>query len=222
MTRAEVRTQRWTMAPIIGPAWSRSCPWRRPSGPARRGAPRDAGDGRAGRDAPPRARSATPSIPTAAVLYVAIDDKPKRTADPHRLARVRDIVADPRVSVLVDRWDEDWSRLAWLRCEGRATLLEPGVERRPPSGRAAIAALRERYPAYAGHDLEARSLLRIEIASNERRGATSDASGADQPADGPVGIVERPEPDDPAARPGPSRRRRRRPAAPSTAAAGST
>jgi PPOX class probable F420-dependent enzyme len=100
--------------------------------------------------------------PTLAILHVAIDDKPKRSSDPRRLARVRDIVRDPRVSVLVDRWDETWSRLAWLRCEGRASLLEPGGDDAAERA-AAIAALRQRYPPYAGHDLEAALLLRIEI-----------------------------------------------------------
>jgi PPOX class probable F420-dependent enzyme len=61
------------------------------------------------------------------ILYTPIDDKPKRRDDPFALARVRDISADPRVTVLVDRWNEDWTRLAWLRAEGRATLLEPGM-----------------------------------------------------------------------------------------------
>lgn len=110
--------------------------------------------------------------PDEAVLYVAIDDKPKRTTDPHRLARVRDVVADPRVSVLVDRWDEDWARLAWLRCEGRASLLEPGADR--PRERAersaAVDALRARYPAYTEHDLEHALLLRIEIARTKAWG----------------------------------------------------
>src|SRR6267378_2021006 len=56
------------------------------------------------------------------ILYTPIDDKPKRTDKPFALARVRDIEADPRVTVLVDRWDEDWARLAWLRCVGSATV----------------------------------------------------------------------------------------------------
>lgn len=101
--------------------------------------------------------------PTAAVLYSAIDNKPKRSADAHGLARVRDIAVDPRVSILVDRWDEDWSRLAWLRCQGRATLLEPGADA-DLERRDAIAALRDRYPAYADHDLEASPIIRIAIA----------------------------------------------------------
>ncbi|MFL5646383.1 MAG: TIGR03668 family PPOX class F420-dependent oxidoreductase [Chloroflexota bacterium] len=93
-----------------------------------------------------------------AVLYTPLDDKPKATDDPLALARVRDISADPRVSVLADRWDEDWTRLAWLRAEGRAGLLEPG-----PEHAAAVTALRARYPQYATHRLDARPLIRIEI-----------------------------------------------------------
>ena len=41
------------------------------------------------------------------------------------LARVKDILVLPDVTLLVDRWDEDWSRLAWLRLIGTAELLEP-------------------------------------------------------------------------------------------------
>jgi PPOX class probable F420-dependent enzyme len=97
---------------------------------------------------------------TEAVLWTPIDDKPKRADDPLALARVRDIEADPRVTVLVDRWDEDWARLAWLRAGGTAKLVVPGT----PSHRPAIlAALRGKYLQYATHDLEARPLIRIEV-----------------------------------------------------------
>ena len=106
--------------------------------------------------------------PTTAILYSSLDEKPKRIGDAHELARVRDIVRDPRVAVLVDRWDEDWTQLAWLRCDGIATLLEPVAgegEREDGDERAsAIEALRRRYQPYAGHDLESRPILRIEIA----------------------------------------------------------
>ena len=56
-------------------------------------------------------------------LYTPIDEKPKKTDDPLALARVRDITAHPAVWLLVDRWSEDWSRLAWLRLEGRGEHL---------------------------------------------------------------------------------------------------
>jgi PPOX class probable F420-dependent enzyme len=94
----------------------------------------------------------------APVLYTPLDDKPKRTDDPRALARVRDIAADPRVSVLADRWDEDWTRLAWLRAEGRAALLDPG-----PEHATAVATLRSTYPQYRTHRLDERPLIRIEI-----------------------------------------------------------
>ena len=97
--------------------------------------------------------------PAAPVLYSPLDDKPKQTDDPRTLARVRDILARPGVSVLVDRWDEDWSRLAWLRCHGRADLMEPSDARHS----AVLTALRAKYPPYADHRLEDRPLIRIAI-----------------------------------------------------------
>ena len=103
--------------------------------------------------------------PERPVIYTPIDDKPKRVADPGDLARVRDIAADPRVSVLVDRWDEDWTRLAWLRCHGFGALLEPaaadGLD--APERAPIIVALRAKYPQYEAHRLETRPLIRIEI-----------------------------------------------------------
>ena len=93
-----------------------------------------------------------------AVLYTPIDDKPKRVEDPRSLARVRDIERDPRVSVLVDRWDEDWANLAWLRCQGAATIEPSGADLAQ-----VIGALRAKYSQYADHRLEARPLIRIAI-----------------------------------------------------------
>src|SRR6476619_4972987 len=78
--------------------------------------------------------------PDAPVLYTPLDDKPKRTDDTLALARVRDITADPRVTILADRWDEDWAHLAWLRADGRASLLDRGAEHA-----VAVAALRATY-----------------------------------------------------------------------------
>jgi len=60
------------------------------------------------------------------MVYTPVDQKPKVSPDPHALGRVRDILLLPDVTLLVDRWDEDWSRLAWLRAYGAGDLLEPG------------------------------------------------------------------------------------------------
>jgi PPOX class probable F420-dependent enzyme len=95
----------------------------------------------------------------APTLDTPIDDKPKRTDDPLALARIRDIAADPRVSVLADRWDEDWDRLAWVRCAGRAVVLEPATDEHA----VAVAALRTKYRQYETHRLETRPLIRITL-----------------------------------------------------------
>ena len=101
-------------------------------------------------------------------LYTPIDEKPK-AGDPRALARIRDIERRSDVTVLVDRWDEDWTQLAWLRCDGRATLTDDDAERT-----AVIEALRAKYPQYASHDLEHRPLIRIAI---ERVRSWGDLSG---------------------------------------------
>jgi PPOX class probable F420-dependent enzyme len=100
--------------------------------------------------------------PERPVLYTPLDDKPKEVADPYVLARVRDILREPRVSVLVERWDEDWARLAWLRCHGLASLLDPHGETAPEQ-RTAVVSLRLKYPQYATHRLETRPVIRIDI-----------------------------------------------------------
>jgi PPOX class probable F420-dependent enzyme len=96
-------------------------------------------------------------------LWTPIDEKPKRSADPRQLGRVTDLTAWPAVSLLVDRWSEDWSKLAWLRLHGNAALLEPGEPGAVPERRRAIELLRARYPQYREHDLEARPIIAVEI-----------------------------------------------------------
>ncbi len=73
-------------------------------------------------------------------LVTAIDAKPKRSGPLRRLENIR---ANPRVSVLVDVYDDDWSRLWWARADGRAEIAEQG-----PDLARAVALLRDRYPQY--------------------------------------------------------------------------
>ncbi len=93
-------------------------------------------------------------------LWSSLDEKPKASGDPRELARVRDILARADVAVLIDRWSETWSELAWLRLGGEARLVEPDDV---PAG--VIPALRARYPQYATHDLEGRPMLAITMTS---------------------------------------------------------
>ena len=91
-------------------------------------------------------------------LVTAIDEKPKASPDPRRLGRVRDILERPAVSLLVDRWESDWSRLAWMRIDGNARLVEPDA----PGHDSAVSALRERYAPYRSMALERLPIISIE------------------------------------------------------------
>jgi PPOX class probable F420-dependent enzyme len=71
-------------------------------------------------------------------IYHAVDHKPKRTTALRRLENLR---ADPRASVLVDDYDEDWEQLWWVRADGVASILAPGHAE-------AVGALRDKYPQY--------------------------------------------------------------------------
>ena len=86
-------------------------------------------------------------------LYSAVDEKPKRST---RLKRLRNIVDNPRVALLTDRYREDWGQLAWVLVEGTATVLEGGEEHAR-----AIAALGKRYRQYRAMALEGRPIIRI-------------------------------------------------------------
>lgn len=81
--------------------------------------------------------------------FSAVDAKPKRV--PARmLRRVRNIEANPQASLVVDRYDEDWSRLCWVIVQGRADVLTGG-----PEGAAALALLRAKYAQYRAMALDA-------------------------------------------------------------------
>ena len=54
-------------------------------------------------------------------LYSAVDEKPKSTRS---LQRLRNIEANPRVEVLIDHYDEDWSRLEWVKLRGNARVVD--------------------------------------------------------------------------------------------------
>jgi PPOX class probable F420-dependent enzyme len=57
-------------------------------------------------------------------IYFVIDFKPKKTAD---LQRLRNIEASPSVSVLVDHYDDDWTKLWWVRADGSARIVIDGA-----------------------------------------------------------------------------------------------
>ena len=75
-------------------------------------------------------------------FYTAIDRKPKSVA-PTQLARLKNISIAPQVALLIDEYDEDWSRLWYVLVRGEAALVSAAAER----GRA-LAQLKTKYPQY--------------------------------------------------------------------------
>jgi PPOX class probable F420-dependent enzyme len=88
-------------------------------------------------------------------VVTAVDQKPKRGGE---LARVANVRRRPVATVLVDRWDEDWSRLAWVMLRGRAEILSGGAEHAE-----ALRLLRARYAQLAAMDLAGRPVIAIRI-----------------------------------------------------------
>jgi len=89
--------------------------------------------------------------------FSAIDAKPKRI-QAGELRRLRNIAENPRVSLVVDRYDEEWTRLCWVIVQGRADILTDGPERA-----GAVDLLRDKYVQYRtlGLDRETATVIRL-------------------------------------------------------------
>jgi PPOX class probable F420-dependent enzyme len=72
-------------------------------------------------------------------VVTAVDHKPKKS---RHLRRLTNIAIEPRVTVLVDHYDEDWGELWWVRADGRATVVAA------EAAGAQLDALQAKYPEY--------------------------------------------------------------------------
>jgi PPOX class probable F420-dependent enzyme len=88
-------------------------------------------------------------------IYSSIDEKPKRTS-PTQLQRFLDIAENPNVSLLVDQYDEDWSKLKYVIVHGPAEIVHEGEQHKR-----AVLLLREKYPQYRVMKLEGRPIIKI-------------------------------------------------------------
>jgi PPOX class probable F420-dependent enzyme len=92
-----------------------------------------------------------------ATVYFTIDEKPKKTPGAP-LKRISNLRENPFAALVVDRYDEDWTRLGWVMVQGRAEVLESG-----PEHDLAQAALRARYPQLAAMRIEALPVVAVRI-----------------------------------------------------------
>lgn len=94
-------------------------------------------------------------------LYIALDEKPK-SVGVRGLKRVRNILENPRVSLVFDRYAEDWEWLAYLMVRGSAVLIEPdGPDEREHAR--AIRLLRGKYHQYEGMRIEEQPVIGVRL-----------------------------------------------------------
>ncbi|HEX9038704.1 MAG TPA: TIGR03668 family PPOX class F420-dependent oxidoreductase [Ktedonobacterales bacterium] len=89
-------------------------------------------------------------------FFLILDAKPK-SVEPRKLGRVRDILDIGEAALLIDQYDDDWSRLGFVLINARARLMEPGSDEHA----AALPLLRARYPQYRAMALEDEPLITL-------------------------------------------------------------
>ena len=88
-------------------------------------------------------------------FFSPIDEKPKQIS-PHKLKRLRNIAENSKVSLIIDRYDEDWQRLAYLLITGKAKILLRGARHRR-----AVLLLRKKYSQYERMAIDERPIIVI-------------------------------------------------------------
>lgn len=109
-------------------------------------------------------------------IYIALDEKPK-DVPPSRLKRVRNILENPNVALIADRYAEDWSLLAFVMVRGKAALIKPGEEEH----QTAVRLLRGKYHQYERMRIEENPVIAIRPEKVASWG-TLDTPGAETPA----------------------------------------
>ncbi len=90
-------------------------------------------------------------------LYVTIDEKPKQ-ASARPLKRLRNVMANPAVAFVADRYSEDWRELGWVMLRGNAEILTRGHEHDH-----AQELLRNRYPQYRTMQLSELPVIALRV-----------------------------------------------------------
>jgi PPOX class probable F420-dependent enzyme len=88
-------------------------------------------------------------------FFSPIDEKPKQIS-PQKLKRLRNIEENSQVSLVIDRWDEDWRKLAYILVSGRARILLSGQKHRR-----AVSLLRKKYRQYRSMAIDQRPVIVI-------------------------------------------------------------
>jgi PPOX class probable F420-dependent enzyme len=88
-------------------------------------------------------------------FYSPIDEKPKRTS-PAKLKRVTNIQANAQTALVIDRYSENWKRLAYILIRGKAKIVHRGTAHAE-----AVHRLRRKYPQYRQMAIHTRPMIQI-------------------------------------------------------------
>ena len=88
-------------------------------------------------------------------FYSPIDEKPKQTV-PSKLKRLKNIRVNPQVALVIDRYDEDWRKLAYVLVFGKARIVQSGEKHR-----SAVKLLRRKYRQYRAMAIDERPMIAI-------------------------------------------------------------
>ena len=88
-------------------------------------------------------------------FYSPIDEKPKRTV-PSKLKRLKNIRENPQVALVIDHYDEDWRKLAYVLVFGKARIVQSGEKHR-----SAVKLLRRKYRQYRAMAIDERPMIAI-------------------------------------------------------------
>jgi PPOX class probable F420-dependent enzyme len=88
-------------------------------------------------------------------FYSPIDEKPKRTT-PAKLKRVRNLQENAQAAMVIDRYSEDWKKLAYVLIHGRAKILYSGAAHAE-----AVRRLRRKYPQYRQMAIHTRPMIQM-------------------------------------------------------------
>jgi PPOX class probable F420-dependent enzyme len=86
-------------------------------------------------------------------FFSPIDEKPKRTTN---LKRLKNIAANPNVALVIDHYEEDWRKLAYVLIFGTARNLLSGKKHK-----LAVKLLRRKYPQYRSMAIDERPIIQI-------------------------------------------------------------
>lgn len=109
-------------------------------------------------------------------IYIALDEKPK-DVPAIRLKRVRNIIENPDVVLVADRYAEDWSLLAFVMVRGHAELLDPDTAEHS----AAVRLLRGKYHQYEAMKIEENPVIAIRPEKAASWGALDEAESSEPP-----------------------------------------